>query len=267
MRALTAAALLRAVAVPAARGQEARPAIAATDTLLLSAQLDSFRGADDGAALEGTWLRQTAAGHWSAGFAGHRIGAAEWTLGTFGASRVVAPRWRLTGDLRLGPGEVGGERFTYRSLSIGAEFSPRPSRLMIGLSHRYVDVRPSEGSLGRLGVWWALRPGVSAELAFMQSLGGNLEVDLFSGRIDVSRTTPGLTAGFAAGSTAGVLVGPLPAGPLTENDYREVFAGVRFSGRDRPLEILLDHQRASGLRKLSAIVVYRLPLAGRDSAP
>jgi hypothetical protein len=249
-------------ASPAAGGPPDR-----SDSLIASAQLDTVEDGADGGGAELTWLRSEESGHWSAGLAAHRIGEAEWFLGTIGGSRRVNSRWRLTADLRLGPGRFDDRRFTYVSLSAGAAFTARPGRLGLSLVHQYLDVEPSEGGLAKLSSWWVPGPGVMVELTYSASVSGNLDVGLVSGRIDLLQTTPGLVVGFAAGSTASVLLGPLPGSATAQNEYRELFAGVRLSGRERPLEVLLDHQRADGLRKLTLIVVYRLPLAGRGAAP
>jgi hypothetical protein len=243
------------------------PPPARADSLVLSAQVDTLKDADDGSGVELTWLRRDSRDHRSAGLGVQRIGGAEWWVGTLGVSRAVTPRWRLSADLRLGPGRRDEVRFTYAMASASASFTALPGRLGFDLTQQYVDVDVSYGGLVKVGGWWAPRPQAIAQLTYTASVGGNLDVGLLSGRLDLPRTRPGLFGGVAVGSTASVLLGPLPGAGTTQNHYREVYAGIRLAAERRPLEIVLDRQRGDGLRKVSLIVVYRLPLGGRGGAP
>lgn len=226
--------------------------------LFLSLELSDLSPGTGGERAAIDWVQPTRLGPtWFAGLSTSRLAGTEWNVGRFGAAAKVASKTTLDGEVHLGGGHTGDDRFDYRVIEAGLTHEIVDRRLYLKLKDRYLDIDATRGNLLEAGFTYLPGRRWSTQLTYARSTGGNFDTDYVSGRLDVAaHRRLRLLGGFALGRTRPEIFNVIGEDAV---DLEEVFLGIVFPVRGTELTVVLDRLELGGVERGTVSLSLRVP--------
>ena len=170
-------------------------------------------------------------------------------------------RFNLYGEVQYGGGDENGRDFNYGVgvLSISQAFS---NKFSVQLESRQIDIDTTHGNLPKLGVTYLLSNRVVSNIAYANSVSGNVNTELFTARVDVYGSLVNFIVGGATGEADPVIVNQ-PGLELPTRDLREGFIGIGKTFAHSEIQLLADYLELGESEKFTvtlsftALVGYR----------
>ena len=241
---------------------EVTQVVADTDALIVSGLLEGNAGAGRGGGGAIDWVRTRADGTTlSAGLAHYAFPTTQWTLARGGAGRRFDDGLILQGEVSAGGGRGDGGNFSYLIVLARLYYQVAPA-LYLGVEDRYVDIAAAHGHLPKVSALIVASPAVSADLGYSRSVGGNLDSDFFSARIDWQTPVARLFGGVVSGNIAPPIVNVDVGATAPSGALREWFVGLAVPISRFEVTMSVDMITLSDTRRQIITLGVRIPIGG-----
>jgi hypothetical protein len=243
-------------------------AAAADDRLVFAANGMTLTGDHGGGGGLLTWLRQFDSGSLiGLGAEYQTIYNSHWTLGDFTGALAFQERSVKTSlytEAHLGAGDSAGAAFHYTNAA-GGVISALTPWLSVQLEERYIDIKPSQGHLPKLGLSFRVAPKALLAVSYAQSFGGNLDTKLGTARFDYAATHFSWLVGAAYGPVAPSVLNIIGQVVVPARTLKEGFigAGKSFWGVD--WQLIGDYQNLEGFKRTTITLNGTVHLGTRSA--
>ncbi|WP_129645358.1 hypothetical protein [Peristeroidobacter agariperforans] len=266
MRFASAVLCLSSLAATASAGAaevDARP----FDKLSLSGSASSFVDTDDDGGGGSLSYLHYFTPDFLAGFGADHTFVEEAKL-TYGSVRAAwgrgepARRFILIGEYYNGEGDDNGRKFDYQvgvlgiSQAIGSKFS-------VQLESRQIDIDTTHGNLPKLGLTYVWSPKFVTNIAYAQSVSGNLGTELTSARFDYYGKHVNMMLGGSTGKANPAVLVLQPGVVLPPSYSNEYFLGIAKPFKRAEIQLLGDLLEVAGSEKITVTLSFIAYLGSR----
>ena len=240
---------------------EPHPGVPLThDFLVLTGGFNRVASSGDGGITSLDWVHLTRSGKtYTAGAEAHSVGDSRWAFLTFGSTLLKMDRFQLQIRGSFGGGNADGENFSYQSYEATVSYKTT-QQFYLTLDEQYLKIGDAHGLLIKPGTTIFIRPWLRAELSFSQSVGGNVQTQLGSGRLDVDARAVGLFGGIAGGHTSPEIVRVEFGSETPGQSLKEAYLGFRLRLREIEWTVVADFPDLATNRQQIITVGLKLPL-------
>lgn len=187
------------------------------------------------------------------------IAGSDWTFGSLrGAFGFGDPATKTTlfGEANQGKGEDETDRsFDYGVYVLGVSQSFTP-KFSLQLESRQIEVDRSHGNLPKLGITYVWSPQFVTNVAYANSVGGNIGTELTSARIDYYGSFLNVFFGGATGTADPVVLNLQPGVILPVSDVDEGFIGFGKIFRRGEVQLLGDYLESGNSKKYTVTLSF-----------
>jgi hypothetical protein len=198
------------------------------------------------------------------------IAGSEWQFGSLrGAFGFGDPSTKTTlfGEAHQGKGEDETNRdFDYGVYVLGVSQSFTP-KFSVQLESRQIEVDRSHGNLPKLGVTYVWTPQFVTNVAYANSVGGNIGTELTSARVDYYGSLLHVFFGGATGTADPIVLNLQPGVILPVSDVDEGFIGIGKSFPRGELTLLGDYLKSGDSEKYTVTLSFTAYIGARGGTP
>jgi len=259
-----AAACLLAAAANAAE-VDARP----PDRLTLAVNGSRLVDVDDGGGGSLNWLHYfTPDAVFGLGAEHQVIADSQWSFGSIRGSLThgdAASKFAVYGEMQYGGGDENNRDFDYSVAVLGLSQSFTP-KFSVQLEGRQIDIDTTHGNLPKLGLTYIWTQRLATNIAYAQSVGGNLGTDLTTARIDHYGKYVTLTLGGAVGKADPSVINLQPGLRLPARHLKEGFFGIGRTFTRGEIQLLGDYLKLAESEKVTLTLSFTAYLGTRGRA-
>jgi hypothetical protein len=187
---------------------------------------------------------------------------AHWTFGSLTASTGFGPpdgKFSLYAEAHEGSGDIGPKPFDYavEAAGVARTFG---SHFSMQVEDRQFDIGTSHGNLPKLSASVLWNPHLLTTVSYSYTVGGNLDTELLSGRIDVYSPAVNFLAGCAFGPGTPAVLDLATGNVQPGKRIDEGFAGLAKPLPRGTLTLVADYQDVAGTRRTMLTLSYIVPI-------
>lgn len=254
---------LAAAASASAAEIDARP----FDKLSLSGSASSFVDTDDDGGGGSLSYLHYFTPNFLAGFGVDHTFVEEAKL-TYGSVRAAwgrgepAHRFTVIGEYYDGEGDDDGRKFDYQVGVLGIS-QGITSKFSVQLESRQIDIDTTHGNLPKLGLTYVWSPKFVTNIAYAESVSGNLGTELTSARFDYYGKHVNVMLGGATGKANPAVLVLQPGVVLPPSYSNEYFLGIAKPFKRAEVQLLGDLLEVAGSEKITVTLSFIAYLGSR----
>jgi hypothetical protein len=244
---------------------DARP----PDRLILTGNRSRLVDIDDGGGGSLNWLHYISPDAvFGLGAERQTIADSQWRFGSLRGSVSrgdPASRFGVFGEVQYGDGDESGRNFNYSVAVLGLSQS-LTSKFSVQLEGRQIDIDTTHGNLPKLGLTYVWTPHFVSNIAYAQSVGGNLGTELMTARLDHYGRYVTLTLGGATGRADPSVINLQPGLRLPARHLKEGFVGIGRTFTRGEVQLLGDYLKLAESEKVTITLSFTAYLGSRGHA-
>ena len=251
--------------VVAAEAEELSPRVRSgaplsSDFLIVSGGFNRVSSGPAGGVTSLDWVHLSGNGKtYTTGAEAHSVGDNRWAFARLSSPLFEIDRFESRIGASIGGGKTAGERFPYQIYHASASYQAT-HQFYLTLSEQYLRLGEARGHLIKPGVTIFLNPRLTTELSFARSIGGNIQTQLVSGRLDLAGRPAGFFGGVVIGHTSPEIVRIGFGNETPGQRMREAYFGIRFRFREIEWTVVADFPDLGTNRQQIYTVGMKLPL-------
>jgi hypothetical protein len=254
--------LMTALAMSNARSQtiDLRP----PDRLTLSAQGSTLTDTDGGYGGSLNWTHYfTPNAIFGIGGEHQEIAESQFSFGSLRASwghGQPSSRFTIYGEGQYGNGDDDGRDFDYEvgALGISQSFT---SKFSVQLESRYIDIDTTRGNLPKIGFTYLWTPRLVTTLAYANSVSGNVNTELFTGRLDHYGQHVNFIIGGASGQADPAVINQ-PGLDLPAQTLKQGFIGIGKTFTRGEIQLIGDYLQLAEIEKVTVSLTFTAYIGG-----
>ena len=187
---------------------------------------------------------------------------------TYGSVRAAwghgqpAHRFTIIGEYYDGEGDDDGRKFDYQVGVLGIS-QGITSKLSVQLETREIDIDTTRGNLPKLGLTYVWSPHFVTNVAYAESVSGNLGTELTSARFDIYTKPINIMLGGSTGKANPAVLVVRPGEVLPPSYSNEYFLGFAKPFKRLEVQLLGDLLEVSGSKKYTVTLSFIAYLGSR----
>jgi hypothetical protein len=187
---------------------------------------------------------------------------------TYGSARAAwgrgdpASRFTLVGEYYNGDGDDAGRKYGYEVAVLGIS-QAITSKFSIQLETREIDIDTTNGNLPKLGLTYVWSPRFVTNVAYAQSVSGNLGTEVTSARLDYFGKHVNFLLGGSTGTANPAVLVAFPGQVLPASKSDEGFIGIGKTFKRWEVTLLGDYLDVSGTEKVTVTLSFTAYLGSR----
>jgi hypothetical protein len=193
---------------------------------------------------------------------------AHWTFGSLTAATGFGPpggKFSLYAEAHEGSGDIGTKPFDYavEAAGVARTFG---SHFSMQLEDRQFDIGTSHGNLPKLSASVLWSPKLMTTVSYAYTVGGNLDTELLSVRIDAYSPSVNFLAGAAFGPGTPAVLNLATGNVQPGKRIDEGFVGLAKPLPRGTLTVVADYQDVAGFRRTTLTLSYIVPIGAGGHA-
>ncbi|HWK50971.1 MAG TPA: hypothetical protein VNR40_13850 [Steroidobacter sp.] len=187
---------------------------------------------------------------------------------TYGSLRAAwgrgdpSSRSILVGEYYNGEGDDYGRKFDYQVGVLGLS-QGITNKFSVQLETRQIDIDTTHGNLPKLGLTYVWSPSFVTNIAYAQSVSGNLGTELTSARFDYYGKHVNLMLGGSTGKANPAVLVLQPGVVLPASYSNQGFLGIAKPFKRCEVQLLGDYLEVSGVEKITVTLSFIAYLGSR----
>lgn len=187
---------------------------------------------------------------------------------TYGSARAAwgrgepGSRFNILGEIYHGEGDDNGRKFDYDVAVLGIS-QAITNKFSIQLETREIDIDTTDGNLPKLGLTYVWSPHFVTNIAYAESVSGNLGTELTSARIDYYGKHVNFMAGGSTGRANPAVLVLQPGVVLPPSYSTQGFLGLGKTFKRGEVMLLGDYLEVSGAEKVTVTLSFTAYLGSR----
>ena len=238
--------------------QTAPPDLRPPDRLTLSGNGSSLTGTDGGYGGSVNWTHYFTPNAIAGIGAEHQeIAESRFSFGSLRGSwgrGQSSSRFTLYGEVHYGSGDDDGRDFDYEVEVLGISQS-LTRQLSVQLETRQIDIDTTRGNLPKIGFTYVWSPRWLTTFGYANSISGNVNTELFTGRLDHYGQYFNFVLGGASGQADPVVINQ-PGLNLPSQTLKEGFAGIGKSFSRGEIQLIGDYLQLADSEKVTVTLTF-----------